>query len=202
MNAKLYKVRASSAGSIIGAKPPKLLKGHQTIAQTWVKEQIYGVKKTFTSKYTDKGNLVEDSAIEYAIANAGLPLLCEKNEQFFEDDYFTGTPDIILDDEIIDIKSSWDCFTFPLFEKELPEKKYADQAQVYMHLTGKKKARIIYVLMNTPDEVAEWEDHHDYSNVLPEYRKKQYWIYYDPHRIEMLQKQVELIRNYIKTLER
>ena len=31
-------------------------------------------------------------------------------------------------------------FSFPLFETELPEKDYFYQAQVYMHLTGKKKA--------------------------------------------------------------
>jgi len=200
MSAKLFKIRASSAGNIIGAKPPKLLKGHKTIAENWVKERIYGVKKTFTSKYTEKGVLVEDEAIEYVIANADLPLLAEKNDKRFEDTYFTGTPDIILPDEIIDIKSPWDCFTFPLFEKDLPEKKYADQAQVYMHLTGKKKARVIYCLMNTPENVADWEDHHDYSAVKPEYRIKQYSVKYDPKRIEMLQKQVELIREYIETL--
>jgi hypothetical protein len=36
----------------------------------------------------------------------------------------TGTPDVILEDKIIDIKNSVDCFTFPLNEKELKNKAY------------------------------------------------------------------------------
>lgn len=202
-----YKQRASSAGNITSQprakkdkEAGKLAKGVETIVQDWLKESIYGVKKEFSSKYTDKGNMMEDAAIEMAIKWLDLPLLTTKNEKHFEDEYFTGTPDLILEDEILDIKCSWDCFSFPLFEDELPEKLYDYQLQVYMHLTGKRKARVVYVLMNTPEEIAQWEDKHDYNHVDKKYRIKTFEVAYDEKKIELMQEQVIKIRKYINQL--
>lgn len=203
-----FKSRASASGKLTSQPRTKkakeageLSKTVQSYCKEWIKEQLYGVKKEFSNKYTDKGNLMEDNAIEMTIGWLGLPLLTEKNEQFFEDDYFTGTPDIILDDEIIDIKCSYDCFTFPLFEDELPNKDYYSQLQVYMHLTGKRKARVVFCLMNTPDGVADWEEKHDYSNVNPELRYKKYAFEYDADHIEFLKSQVDKCRKFINTLK-
>ena len=166
----------------------------------WLKESIYGIKKEFSSKYTEKGTLLEDEGIDKAITWLDLPLVL-KNEEQFEDDYFTGSPDLILEDEIIDIKLSWDAFTFPLFEDELPEKDYFYQVQIYMHLTGKKKARVVFLLLNTPEEIAKWETHHDYSAVPIDKRWKAYSVDYDPDVIADLQQRVGNIREYIKTIK-
>src|SRR5699024_4433262 len=182
-----YKQRASQAGILLanGGVRSKTL---QTYLQEKVKEQIYGVEKSFSSKYTQKGIEVEDKAIDYAIKALNLPFVM-KNEKPFEDEFFTGTPDIILDDEILDIKSSWDCFTFPLFVDSIMKKEgepyseyrnYYCQLQVYMYLTGKRKARLCYVLMNTPDGVADWEEKHDYSNIEDKYRIKTFNVEYNP----------------------
>lgn len=203
-----YKQRASSAGSITSQprakkdkEAGKLSKGVETIVQDWLKESIYGVKKDFSSKYTDKGNKMEDSAIEMAIKWLDLPLLTKKNEQHFSDEFFTGTPDLVLEDEIIDIKCSWDCFTFPLWETEV-DKLYYYQLQVYMHLTGKRKSRVVYVLMNTPDAIAPWEDKHDYNAVDKKYRIKTFEVLYDEKEIEFLESQVTKIRKYINQLNK
>lgn len=202
-----YKQRASQAGIFLtrGGVESKTV---QSYLQEKVKEEIYGVKKEFSSKYTDKGLKVEDSAIDYAIEQLRLPFAM-KNEQHFENDYFTGTPDVILEDEILDIKCSWDCFTFPLFidtimkSEDVPLAEYRNyycQLQIYMHLTGKRKARLVYVLMNTPDDVAKWEVKHDYSNVSGRYRIKTFEIDYNEDCVMELQQGVIDARKYIEKL--
>lgn len=209
MKPQEFKVRASSAGKLTTQPRSKkdkeaglLSKTVQTFAQDWLKERLYGVKKSFSSKYTEKGTTMEDEAIEMAINWLDLPVLTQKNEKHFEDDYFMGTPDIILDNEVIDIKCSWDCFSFPLFEEELPEKLYYSQVQAYMELVGVGKARVVYVLVNTPEDVAPWEDKHDYNDVDPNLRYKEFSFDYDPDHVEFLQGQVRKVRNYLKTLKR
>ena len=122
-----------------------------------------------------------------------------KNEESFEDEFFTGTPDIITNDEILDTKCSFDAYTFPLFDKELPNKDYFYQMQVYMHLTGKKKARVVYVLLNTPEELT-WEEKRDYSNMDKKYRIKDFVVEYDAEIIANLQEKVKEARKYIETI--
>ena len=197
-----FKIRASAAGKVATnprAKKDTLSQTTITYVNDWLKEQIYGIKKEFTSKYTDKGNMLEDEAIDKAIEWLNLPFIL-KNELSLSSEYFTGTPDLILEDEVIDIKCSWDAFSFPLFETELPEKDYFYQAQVYMHLTGKKKARVVYLLLNTPEEISPWEVKHDYNNIPKEKRIKAFEVEYSPDIIEKLENRVKDIRNYINTL--
>ena len=86
----------------------------------------------------------------------GLPFAL-KNEQYFENDFIKGTPDLILEEEIVDIKCSWDGTTFPWFEDELPNKDYYWQMIGYMWLTGKTKARIVYCLVDTPEDIVQDE---------------------------------------------
>jgi len=106
---KQFKIRASAVGQIMSdprAKKDKLSATTMTYCQEWLKEQIYGVKKFNSNKYTEKGIQMEDKAIEYlSKLNSDFYL---KNEESFENDFLTGTPDIILNDTIIDIKCSWE----------------------------------------------------------------------------------------------
>ena len=197
-----FKVRASSAGKIATdprAKKDLLSQTTITYVQDWLKEQIYGIKNDFSSKYTEKGNMLEDEAIDKSIEWLDLPFIL-KNELPLSSEYFTGTPGLILEDEVIDIKCSWDAFTFPLFETELPNKDYFYQVQIYMHLTGKKKARVVYLLLNTPDEVASWETKFNYDSIPMDKRIKSFDVAYDADVIEKLQNRVKDIREYIKSL--
>jgi hypothetical protein len=158
----------------------KLVDGNKTYCETWLKEQLYERKKEFTSKTTEKGNIVEDNSIDFIGEMLELGIVF-KNEKHFEDEYMTGTPDIILPDLIIDAKNSWDCFTFPLFEKELPTKDYYWQAQGYMNLTGIDKYKVIYVISDTPENLIEkevyfWCRNNGYNeldlDVLEQFKKK------------------------------
>ena len=126
----------------------------KTYLNNWRTEIDYGISKQFRSKYTDKGNMMEADAIAYLSEIDGF--CYDKNEFPFWDDDITGTPDIITDSEVIDIKCSWDPFTFPRFDTE-PDKNYVWQLQGYMALTDKTQARLCYVLTDTPDFLIDRE---------------------------------------------
>ena len=198
---KEFKIRASASGKLMTkprSKSEVLSKTTKSYLQEWTKEQIYGVRKNIQSKYLTKGNEVEDAAIDYASENLGW-LFAIKNEEYFEDEYFCGTPDVILEDTIVDIKSSWDCFSFPLFFNVIPNKDYYYQLQTYMHLTGKRKAQLCYVLMNTPEDL-EYGDTNDYSQIDSNYRIKTFDIDYDEEVIADMQEKVNQARDYIKQI--
>lgn len=194
---KQFKLRASAAGTLIpNGKGSLISVGGKTYLKEWVISQLYGVEKQIKSKYIDKGIMMEDQAIDFAVKMLNIDFAL-KNEQRFEDDYFTGEPDMILDDQIIDIKNSWDAFSFPLFETEIPTSDYYYQLQVYMHLTGKRKATLVYVLLDTP--ATNWDAGIMYQ-VEDKLRIKTFDIEYDPAVIESLQAKVIEARNYINTL--
>lgn len=199
---KNFKIRASGAGQIMTNPQKKeslISKTTETYVYDWLKESIYGIRKEIKSKYLSKGISLENTAIDKAIEWLDLSFVL-KNESFFEDEFFTGTPDLITEETIFDIKCSWDCFTFPLFETEIPTKDYIYQLQVYMHLTGRKKATLVYVLLNTPEEM-HWEAQHNYSSLDKKYRIKTFDIVYNPAIIEDLQNRVTKIREFITTIK-
>ena len=153
------KIRCSSLGKIMTSPKSKGEVLSQT-AKTYLKElaieEKFGIRKDFSSRYTDKGNIQEDTAIEMASQVLNLPFAL-KNTEYFENDFVKGTPDLILEDEIIDIKCSWDGTTFPWFEDELPNKDYYWQLVGYCWLTGRKKARVVYCLVDTPEDIVQDE---------------------------------------------
>ena len=180
------------------SKSETLSETTKTYVKEWLTEKIYGIRKEIKSKYLDKGNALEDTAIDKAIYWLDLPFAM-KNEKFFEDDFFCGTPDLIVNGVVYDIKCSWDAFSFPLFESEIPTKDYFYQLQVYLHLTGCKKAVLTYVLLNTPDFMI-YETKHEYDSMDKKYRIKTFEIDYNSEVIEKLQNKVDNVRKYLQTL--
>lgn len=196
-----FKIRASASGKLMTdsrTKSETLSETTKTYLKEWATERIYGVRKEIKSKYLTKGLSLEDEAIDTAINWLDLPFVI-KNEKYFEDDYFCGSPDLILNDTVYDIKCSWDCFTFPLFDYEIKNKDYYSQLQVYMALTGCKKAVLTYVLLNTPEQLT-YETKYDYSNIDKDKRIKTFEIEYDEKHIEKLKERVIESRNYLNTL--
>jgi len=201
MELSVFKIRASSSGALMTnpkLKSETLSETTKNYLQNWVKEAIYGHSIQINSKYIDKGLEYEDMAIDKAIEWLDLPFAI-KNSKRFEDEYFTGEPDLLLSDTVVDIKNSWSFETFPLFENEIPTKGYYYQLQVYMHLTGLRKAKLVYVLLNTPATYNSTEI--DYSNVDKKYRIKCYDFEYNPEIIEQLKQRVIDSRNYINSLK-
>lgn len=199
---KDFKIRASAGGQIMTnprAKTELLSETTKTYVFEWLKENIYGYRKEISNKYLSKGLELEDEAIDKAIELLDLPFTL-KNEQYFEDEYFTGTPDLIIQDTVYDIKCSWDCFTFPLFDTEITTKNYYYQLQIYMHLLGLKKAKLIYVLLNTPENLASWEQPKDYNDLDKKFRIKTFDVDYSEEVIQDLKQRVTNIREFIKTI--
>ena len=193
--------RASASGLLMTNPKNKmdvLSKTTQSYLQEWTKEQIYGMRKDISNKYLEKGIEYEDMAIEKAIEWLDLPFAL-KNEKRYTDEYFTGEPDLILEDTVIDIKNSWDCFTFPLFDTEIPTDGYYYQLQVYMYLTGLKKAKLVYVLLNTPE--TKFTPEIDYSNIDKKYRIKTFDFEYNEEVILKLIERVKESRIYINNLK-
>lgn len=145
---------------------PELPQGAKTYCIEWLKQQpeFYNRSKYYSNKYTEKGLIVEDHALDLASEVLGYGLLV-KNEQRFNNDYIEGTPDNLQPDHVIDVKSSWDFSTFPVFEEENPNKDYDWQLEGYMDITGRDKARLIYCLLDTPINIIEREArHYSYAN--------------------------------------
>jgi hypothetical protein len=197
---ELFKCRASASGKLMTNprnKSELLSETTKNYIHEWLKESIYGIRKEISTKQITKGIELEDMAIDKAIEWLDLPFAI-KNSKRFSDDHFTGEPDLLLSDTVIDIKNSWDCWTFPLFENEIPTKDYYYQLQVYMHLTGLKKAKLVYVLLNTPETYNSLEI--SYDKVDKKYRIKQYDVDYDESVIDELKKRVDNAREYIQTI--
>jgi len=192
-----FKVRCSAIGQIMteSRKKGELSKTAQSYCEQWMKEQIYGTRKEIYSKYMEKGIQMEDEAISMVETNYEYPFLF-KNEKYFENDFMTGTPDIILPDMIRDTKCSWDCFSFPLFDTEL-DKGYYWQMQGYMGLTDRPSASVDYCLLNTPEDLDKFAL--DYSECEMKYRVKSFAVEYDADAVQRIYNRVEDCRDYIKS---
>lgn len=160
-----------------------LSEGAKTHAiDVWVSEK-FSRREEIYSKYIDKGNAVEDDSITF------LSLLKKrffiKNEVRLENDFITGTPDLFIGEnivratEIVDIKSSWDVFTFHRSKfKPTPNAQYFWQMQGYMWLTGATSATIAYCLVNATADLINDERRKlgygmrvDFDDPSPEYIK-------------------------------
>ena len=196
-----FKCRASAAGKLMTNprnKSESLSETTKTFIQEWMKEQLYGIRKEITTKQMAKGLDFEDEAIDKAIEWLELPFTL-KNEVRKTDEYFTGEPDLIVDGVVMDIKNSWDLWTFPLFEKEIPTKDYYYQLQVYMYLLGLEKAKLIYVLLDTPESYSSPALTYDHMD--KRYRIKTFDVDYDAEVIEKLKERVIAAREYINTIK-
>ncbi len=122
-----------------------------TYLQEWLVYQLTGSLKEIDSKYLLHGIATEPQALERAGKYYGCKF--EKNTTQLENEHFTGEFDSKSDSIVIDTKSSFTAQTFPYFMTK-PPKGYHAQLQIYMDLTGLKKASLIYCLENgTIDEI-------------------------------------------------
>jgi len=190
MENKTYRHRASQSGLLLtnGKDDLKLGASMITYLKKWYAEQKSGVRDEIDSKYFRKGNMCEDEAIDICAERFGLGIL-EKNIVHFNDEHFNGTPDVITDEFVIDTKCSWDYVTFLDSITSPINKDYEAQLQVYMHLTGVKKAKLVYVLLDTPAE-ANYGNDIFYSHMPINERFYSFELEYDPTMIEKMQEKV------------
>jgi hypothetical protein len=118
------------------------------LLECWI-EETYGRRKEFTNKYVQKGLMVEENSL--TLYSRVKKKFYKKNEETFRNDFIIGTPDLVDNDIVTDIKSSWDLFTFYAVLHKPTNKVYEYQLTGYMDLTKRLQSRLAYCLINTPD---------------------------------------------------
>lgn len=165
----MYKERPSAIGRIM--TNPRSGSGLSETCKTRIEEKFledkFGIKKEFWSKATDKGTTEEPISIELAVRRLCL-FGAQKNDETFENDYLIGTPDIIYGDCVYDIKTPFSGNTFPFFKNEIPEKAYFYQLQSYMELTRLRSAKLVYCLVDTPQNMINDEIRRQVWKMLPD----------------------------------
>ena len=174
------------------------------------------------NKFTKKGLMVEEDSL--TLYSRYKKRMFTKNEDWLKNEFISGTPDVIKE-HILDIKSSWDIFTFFRTNIKKLNKNYYWQMQGYMALTGAKSATLAYCLTDTPDVLIQdvkrkllWkmgvateldQDYLDacaeidklslYNDIPLEERVIEIEIERNEEDIQRLYKKVEACRNYINT---
>ena len=218
------KIRCSSIGKIMTnpkTKGETLSQTTKTYLQELAVQEVYGIRKEFSSRYTDKGNEVEELSI--ALCNDVLNLgFIYKNEEHYSNEWIAGTPDVNTNEILLDVKSSWDATTFPFFDTELKNKDYFYQLQGYMWLTEKQESLLCYCLIDTPLQIVEdeirrehWkaslieesldlrafvQSKHTFGHIPKEKRVKTFIIQKDDEVIESIKTRIEECREYYDIL--
>lgn len=233
MNFNDYKFHPSSLGLIMTGSRTKdplgeTAKSH--LIQCYV-EHKYGRYKDIHNKYIEKGLMAEEDSIDlYSLVKRKM---FAKNKDLLSNDYFVGTPDLFEGESIkeasliIDLKTSWDIFTFFSCMVKPIDVKYSWQLQAYMDLTGAKTAKLVYCLVNTPIKLVEdekkkvmWrmgvideeadelyqtacneiDKNSNYDDIPPEKRYIEFTIDRDQDKIDEAHERVELCRKFLNKL--
>ena len=132
------------------------------------KEHFFGYSSSITTKPMIKGKDWEEESI--ALVNQVRGSFYIKNNERFENEFLTGEPDIILDDMIIDVKTSWSLETWPAIPDEGVNKDYMWQLFAYCWLLDKQEAELIYCMIDTDDLLlGDWDNRsiHKVSHIDP-----------------------------------
>jgi hypothetical protein len=191
---KYFKARPSSLSKLMGK-----LKKDGELPQTcitYLKEWYSGDTEEIVSKYLTKGILLENEAIEFATKVLYGGIKAYKNEDIYANEWMVGTPDVILENSIVDTKCSWNRKTFLDSALEL-NTDYEWQLRAYMMLCNKEYATLFYYLGDTP-AAANFGTKVSYSH-LEDFER---WVSYEFKRDLSLEQEIieriELCRNWLQ----
>lgn len=224
-----YKFRSSFLPTLM---TPSKLKGEvlsktaqSGLREIWIKE-IYNREKFDTaSKYTEKGIMCEPDAMDLVEKVTGKTHF--KNKTEFENEFIKGTPDIVLkwlpaQNKVLDIKCSWDIWTFNKVDEKYARDTYYEQMLGYMWLTNSLTADLIFCLVNTPEEIMNdelrrlsydypeinesdekterFKRNYIYDDIPAEDRLKSIVIEFNVEDIEAIKEKVIAAREFLKGL--
>ncbi len=169
---KYFKARPSSLGKLMSKskKPGEL---SQTCI-TYLKECYAEDKEELSSKYLTKGILLENEAIEFASKVLYGGIKAYKNEDIYANEWLVGTPDVILENSIIDTKCSWNRKTLLDSALEL-NTDYEWQLRGYMFLCNKEFATLFYYLGDTP-AAANYGDLDKEQEIIDKVEQCRQWL--------------------------
>ena len=161
------KFRASSLGKLMTSSRTKGEVLSQT-AKSYIiqlaKENFYGYRTELNNKYVLKGLEQEQDSID--LLNAVRFENYVKNQERVTNEYLTGCCDIITEDLILDLKTSWSLDTFPATSYELKDlNDYEWQGRAYMYLYDRPTFELVYVMVSTHPEFLSLYDPMDMHEV-------------------------------------
>jgi len=164
MKIKQFKMRASAADLLLVKPTGNYIQigvsaGTLTHLQKWLLQQIRGRQSQIYAKSIMKGHLKENDSLKRMAKKFGIPELL-KNEQYYENQYFCGTPDTPLfpynaKKTVADAKSAKNEDTMPYWGSPVL-KKNETQVQVYMELMGAEQGFVCYCLENPTEQDLDW----------------------------------------------
>ena len=216
---KIERLKSEQAEASKAPDVKPLSQTAKTYCENWLTEILYGRRKEFTSIQTAKGNAVELEAVDFAADVLGWGFTVTQDTSA-GNEYIVGKCDVLRREAGIvhDIKSSFDCFTFPLYADQIPDEKYVWQVQGYCNLYGVDRASVVYCLMNIPDEIIKWmcykefgqfytreqfeqlKAHYSYDHLPTWQRIREFEFEYQPELIERVNARVLECRKYINSL--
>lgn len=179
-------------------KERSLSAGAKTYLDGLAKEFVYGYEKAVTSKYLEKGQLVEGDSIE--LYNSVFFASLAKNTERRENEWITGECDLVTPAKIIDIKSAWSLDTFPVTALQAHDADYEWQGRAYMWLWERPQFEVAWCLVDTPPELIGYEDEalHYVSHLNPALRVTTARYQRDPTLEERIKTKVQAANAYIE----
>lgn len=200
---QMHKFHASSLAEIMTDPKNKddlLSVGAKTCVEKLAKQAVYGYEEEFTSKYTEKGTMVEDQSI--ALYNEVFFTSHKKNTERKSNAWITGECDIYTQPKIIDIKSSWSLMTFPATKEAGKDKTYEWQGRAYMWLYDVPEFEIAYCMVSTPVELIGYENElvHYVDHINPELRVTTVAYTRDKALEDKMKARVEAANDYLQLM--
>ena len=183
----------------------------------------YGYNEPISSIPMRKGVMMEAEAlklIDIVLNDKQLRITSQKRQDAglqvkYDNDYLTGTPDVLLYDSVEDIKISDSISTFV---KSDLKPVYYWQLMGYMALTGRRNARLIYCLLPDPIEIMEAKikklsyqidnaeevvcrNNEAILKIPVNKRIKTFEFAYEQEKIDSLYSRIEQAREYYNTLK-
>jgi hypothetical protein len=153
------------------SKTENLSQGAKTYIRQVAKQDFFQYRVELDNKYINKGKDQEQDSID--LLNAVRFTNYKKNDVRIEDEYMTGECDILADDRVIDVKTSWNLETWPATPGEAHDNDYEWQGRAYLMLYEREIFELVFCMVTTKDEfLNQWEqiDLHRVDHIAPEKR--------------------------------
>lgn len=218
-----YQFRASSLPAIMtksrGSDPlSETTKAY--LREIWIAEVFGREKEDIKNKFCDKGIACESDSL--SLVEKVTKQTYFKNKKTFENEFIKGTPDVITANSVLDVKTSWNIFTYAGVDNEKAKKDYYLQVYGYMWLTQTKKSSLIYCLVNTPENIIQDEiykasfrnpelgdnkeaeekfrKNYIFDDIDPKLRMKKYDFEFDEELLDGLKEKIITARAYLNAL--
>lgn len=184
-------------------KEQSLSVGAKTEIRHLVKQELFGYEREFSSKETEKGQIVEADGI--ALLNRLRGLTLAKNQERRTNSEMTGECDCFdaLRRRGHDLKCPWSLSSFPIAEEDCYDQGYFYQAQGYMILWDADEWEINYAMLPTPEHLLgryEPRGPHQIDHI-PEHMRLTTWVIRrDPEVQRLIKIKVAAARRYARVV--